>query len=41
MTTGKMAAAASIGLIKIWDVDMGLTQIDKYLESEDKSVKVM
>ncbi|KAI9596099.1 26S proteasome regulatory complex, non-ATPase subcomplex, Rpn1 subunit [Syncephalis fuscata] len=36
---GKLAAAASIGLVKMWDIDMGLSQIDKYLESEDSHVK--
>ncbi|RKP04583.1 hypothetical protein THASP1DRAFT_26818, partial [Thamnocephalis sphaerospora] len=35
----KLAASASIGLVKMWDVDMGLTQIDKYLESEDPFIK--
>lgn len=26
---GKMTAAASLGLIQLWDVDNGLSQIDK------------
>jgi 26S proteasome regulatory subunit N1 len=26
---GKMTAAASLGLIQLWDVDHGLGQIDK------------
>jgi 26S proteasome regulatory subunit N1 len=37
---GKIAASASIGLIKMWDIDMGLTLVDKYLESDDMNVKV-
>ena len=28
---GMMSAAASLGLIHLWDVDGGLTQIDKFM----------
>jgi 26S proteasome regulatory subunit N1 len=31
---GMMSATASVGLILLWDVDGGLTQIDKYLYSQ-------
>src|SRR6266487_734339 len=34
-----MSAAASLGLILLWDVDSGLTQIDKYLYSSDDNIK--
>ena len=30
---GMMSTTASLGLILLWDVDGGLTQIDKYLYS--------
>jgi 26S proteasome regulatory subunit N1 len=36
---GKLAAAASIGLLEIWDIDEGLDLIDKYLESSDDYVQ--
>lgn len=29
------AAAASLGLLLLWDIDEGLTQIDKYMEAND------
>lgn len=32
---GMTAAAASLGMILLWDIDEGLTQIDKYMESSD------
>ncbi|XP_015887276.3 26S proteasome non-ATPase regulatory subunit 2 homolog A-like [Ziziphus jujuba] len=32
---GKTSAAASIGMISLWDVDSGLAHIDKYLHSND------
>lgn len=35
---GKASAAASLGLIVLWDVDNGLPQIDKYLYSNDNHV---
>lgn len=30
---GMQAAAASLGMILLWDIDEGLTQIDKYMEA--------
>jgi len=36
---GQMSATASIGLILLWDVDGGLTQIDKYLYSPEDPIK--
>lgn len=36
---GMLSATASIGLILLWDVDGGLTQIDKYLYSPDDHIK--
>ncbi|KAG6545593.1 hypothetical protein Mapa_012947 [Marchantia paleacea] len=35
---GKASAAASLGLILLWDVDDGLPQIDKYFYSSDNHV---
>ncbi|XP_028108558.1 26S proteasome non-ATPase regulatory subunit 2 homolog A-like isoform X2 [Camellia sinensis] len=35
---GKASAAASLGMILLWDVDSGLAQIDKYFHSDDKNV---
>lgn len=35
---GKTSAAASLGLITLWDVEGGLPQIDKYLYSKDNHV---
>ncbi|KAL9252123.1 26S proteasome non-ATPase regulatory subunit 2 homolog A-like protein [Drosera capensis] len=35
---GKTSAAASLGMILLWDVDSGLAQIDKYLHSNDTHV---
>lgn len=32
---GMQAAAASLGMILLWDIDEGLSQIDKYMESGD------
>lgn len=37
---GLFSATASLGLIVLWDVDGGLSLIDKYLYSPDDSVKV-
>lgn len=34
-----LAATASLGLVLLWDVDGGLTQIDKYLYSSDDYIK--
>ncbi|KAI8488617.1 26S proteasome non-ATPase regulatory subunit 2 [Branchiostoma belcheri] len=36
---GMMSATASLGLILLWDVDGGLTQIDKYLYSSEDYIK--
>jgi 26S proteasome regulatory subunit N1 len=35
---GKASAAASLGLIVLWDVDGGLALVDKYLYSNDNHV---
>lgn len=34
-----MSAAASLGMILLWDVNGGLTQIDKYLYSKEEFIK--
>lgn len=39
LSTGMMSATASLGLILLWDVDGGLTQIDKYLYSSEDFIK--
>uniref|UniRef100_A0A671KWF8 26S proteasome non-ATPase regulatory subunit 2-like n=1 Tax=Sinocyclocheilus anshuiensis TaxID=1608454 RepID=A0A671KWF8_9TELE len=36
---GILSAAASLGMILLWDVDGGLTQIDKYLYSSEDYIK--
>lgn len=36
---GMMSTTASLGLILLWDVDGGLTQIDKYLYSAEDYIK--
>merc|ERR1712117_152414 len=36
---GMLSATASIGLVLLWDVDGGLTQIDKYLYSPEDYIK--
>ncbi|KAJ3164106.1 proteasome regulatory particle base subunit [Geranomyces variabilis] len=36
---GMMSAAASLGAILLWDVETGLTQIDKYLYSQEDHIK--
>ncbi|KAJ3782807.1 armadillo-type protein [Lentinula aff. detonsa] len=36
---GMMSAAASLGLILLWDTDMGLTHIDKYTYSPEEYIK--
>jgi len=36
---GMISATASLGLILLWDIDSGLTQIDKYLYSKDDNIK--
>jgi 26S proteasome regulatory subunit N1 len=38
---GMMSAAASLGSILLWDVEMGLTHIDKYLYSQEDYIKVI
>jgi len=37
---GMTSAAASIGAIFLWNVELGLTEIDKYLYIEDDNIKV-
>jgi 26S proteasome regulatory subunit N1 len=32
---GMLAAAVSLGMVLLWDIDEGLSQIDKYMESGD------
>jgi len=39
-TAGLLSATASLGLIHLWDVDVGLTQVDKYLYSSEDMIKV-
>merc|ERR1712117_517567 len=36
---GMLSATARIGLVLLWDVDGGLTQIDKYLYSPEEMIK--
>lgn len=36
---GMISATASLGLILLWDVDEGMSQIDKFLYSTDKNIK--
>ena len=36
-----LSATASLGLILLWDVEGGLTQIDKFLYSNEDYIKVM
>lgn len=36
--TGMQAAAASMGLLLLWDTDEGLSQIDKYLDATDDNI---
>ncbi|CAE6171490.1 unnamed protein product [Arabidopsis arenosa] len=35
---GKTSAAASLGMIQLWDVNTGLAQLDKYFHSSDNPV---
>jgi len=37
--TGMISATASLGLVLLWDVDEGMSQIDKFLYSTDKNIK--
>ena len=36
---GQMAAAASVGLLQIWDIDEGLESIDKYMERSEENIQ--
>lgn len=36
---GMLSASASLGMILLWDVDMGLNQIDKYIYAEDENIR--
>ena len=36
---GQLAAAASLGLLQIWDIDMGLESIDKYMERAEDNIQ--
>jgi len=36
---GQTAAAASLGLLLLWDVDEGLSQVDKYMERREKEIQ--
>lgn len=36
-----LSATASLGLIHLWDVDGGLTPIDKYLYTTEDYIKVI
>lgn len=38
--SGMLSAAASLGLIHLWDVHGGLTPIDKYLYTSEEHIKV-
>jgi len=38
--SGMLSAAASLGLIHLWDVHGGLTPIDKYLYTSEEYIKV-
>ena len=35
---GMLAAATSLGMVLLWDIDEGLSQIDKYMESGDDNI---
>lgn len=39
ISIGMLSAAASLGMIHLWDVDGGLTPIDKYLYTADEHIK--
>ncbi|KAG0345514.1 proteasome regulatory particle base subunit [Podila humilis] len=36
---GMLSASASLGMILLWDVDMGLNQIDRYIYSNDENIR--
>lgn len=40
LSTGMQSAAASVGLSLLWDVDVGLSHIDKYTYSSEEYIKV-
>lgn len=35
---GQLAAAASLGLLQIWDIDNGLDAVDKYMERSENNI---
>lgn len=35
-----LSATASLGLVLLWDVEGGLTEIDKFLYSNEEAIKV-
>lgn len=35
---GQTAAAASVGLLQLWDIDEGIGQIDKYMERNEHDI---
>lgn len=37
--SGQIAAAASTGLLQLWDIDEGLETIDKYMESSEENIQ--
>jgi 26S proteasome regulatory subunit N1 len=37
---GMTSATASLGMISLWDIEVGLTLIDKYMYSNDDNIKV-
>lgn len=36
---GQIAAAASVGMLQLWDIDEGLESIDKYMEREEEQIQ--
>ena len=38
---GMLSATASLGLVLLWDVEGGLTEIDKFLYSGEDYIKVL
>ena len=36
---GQLAAAASLGLLQVWDIDEGLESIDKYMERSEDNIQ--
>lgn len=37
---GMTSATASLGMISLWDIEVGLSLIDKYMYSNDDNIKV-